>query len=329
LPDSDHKTTRQLQNEVAELHDTLALIEKQRQMLVRRQRRHLLIVGIGTSLLVHLCIMYYLASNYRIDGGAGGPAPVSYEFAILQEEELTELEATELDDLIPDASKDFDDVPTDDAMAELDPTVPSAELEVAASGSMPTLGGAGDGTGGDGSLAGGGAGASFFGVSSRGTRFAYIVDRSGSMGQGRKLPIAMRELARSIGGLPDYASFYVLLFSSAFIEPPMQHGWMRARRSTVNRFIRWLNDVDPSGGTIPMPAFHQVFSLDVRPDVLFFLTDGEIPDDTAKLVADLNRRGGRVVINTIAFGNAQSQDLLKQIARESGGVYRFVSSEGN
>ena len=77
-----------------------------------------------------------------------------------------------------------------------------------------------------------------------------------------------------------------------------------------------------------MDAFYEVFALDVLPDVLFFLTDGEIPDDIADLVAELNDRGGRVIINTIAFGDARSQAQLRRIASESGGVYLFVPQEG-
>ena len=142
---------------------------------------------------------------------------------------------------------------------------------------------------------------------------------------GRKMQVAMRELAGSVDWLPDYASFYVLLFSTDYEEPPFQRGWMRAKDTTVNNFIRWLNEIDPGGGTVPMPAFYEVFAIDQRPDVIFFLTDGEIPEDTADLVAGLNRRGGRVTVNTIAFGDAKSQDQLKRIARESGGTYRFVS----
>jgi uncharacterized protein YegL len=62
--------------------------------------------------------------------------------------------------------------------------------------------------------------------------------------------------------------------------------------------------------------------------VVFFLTDGEIPqaDETLARVTQLNSRGRRVVINTIAFGDPASQELLREIARQSGGIYRFVAS---
>ncbi len=309
---------------VRRLQEALERMEAQRNELQRRRRRDMLTIGVGISVVLHLLLMFYLASHYRLRPGSRGPQPVSYEFAILQEEELTELDIAELDDLLPEVVSETTDSAPD--AAELDPAVPAAELEIARAGSLPTLGGSGDGgVGVGGGLSGGGAGATFFGVSSRGMRFAFIVDRSGSMGQGPKMRVAMRELARSVDSLPDYASFYVVLFSSDLVQPPFQRGWMRAKETTVNNFIRWLNDIDPGGGTVPMPAFYDVFAIEERPDVIFFLTDGEIPADTAELVAGLNRRGGRVVINTIAFGEAQSQSLLKQIARESGGMYRYVA----
>jgi hypothetical protein len=329
-PSVPTRRLEELSDRVLDLQGTLLELEEERDRLRRRRRRELLVVGVGLSVLVHLSLMFYLATHYRLSPGSPNPRPVTYEFAIVQEEELTALESTDLDDLLPEVVSDFDDLEADEAEAELEPAVAAAELEVARSGAVPTLGGSGGGSGGLGSLSGGAAGTTFFGVSSRGTRFAYIVDRSGSMGEDRKMGVAKRELARSISSLPDYASFSVIFFSSGFIEPPMQSGWMRARRATVNRFIRWLNEVEPSGGTVPLPAFQEVFSFDVRPDVIFFLTDGEIPnpDNVGDVVADMNGRGGRVVINTIAFGDDRSQELLKRIANESGGVYRFVPSEG-
>jgi hypothetical protein len=315
-------------DQVAQLQETLRLIEGQRDQMARRRRLHLLIVGGGISLLIHLSLMYYLATAYRYVAQGREPQAISYEFAILQDEELTDLPSTELDDLIPEIVSEYEDLAVNDPAAELDPVVPAAELELARSGSMPALGGAGAGTGAGGSLVGGGAATTFFGVSSRGMRFAFIVDRSGSMREQRKMQVAMRELARSVSSLPDYASFYVLLFSSHYVQPPVQSGWTRAKKSNVNHLIRWLNQVDPGGGTNPMPAFTQVFSLDERPDVIFFLTDGQIPGDHEELLANLKRQSGRVIINTIAFGDPRSQDLLKRMAKQSGGVYRFVSAEG-
>jgi hypothetical protein len=304
-----------LRDQTAVLKETLRQLEAQREQTARRRR-------------LHLGLMYYLAMAYRAVPAGAGPQPATYELAILQQEELTNLESAELDDLIPQIVSEHDDLALNEPSTELDPVIPAAELEIDRRGAMPTLGGAGDDAGAGGSLVGGGAGTTFFGVSSRGMRFAYIVDKSGSMSEDRKMDVAKNELARSVSSLPDYASFYVLLFSNNFIQPRGQNGWTQAKRSNLSYFIRWLNDVDPGGGTNPMPAFSQVFSLDEGADVIFFLTDGQIPGDHEQILATLKEQSGRVVINTIAFGDPGSQDLLKRIARQSGGVYRFVPVEG-
>lgn len=313
-----------LRARVGELEDTIRRLEAHRDREIRRRRRNLLVIGVSVSALIHLGLMAYLNMLHRDRPAGPAVQPVSIEFAVIQEPELTQLQEMDLDDLVPEVTTEDpnDDQPT----LELEVDVSAANLEISPAGAIPTLSGSGGGDGG--TLGGGGAGTTFFGVSSRGTRFAYIVDVSGSMGQDRKMDVCMQQLARSIEILPDYAYFYVVLFSSDVALPPMQRGWTRAQDNTVSRFIRWLNQVDPHGGTRPQPAFRQVFSLDQRPDVIFFLTDGQIPPETVATVAALNQRGRRVAVNTIAFGDPSSQEYLKDIARRSGGVYRFVPSEG-
>lgn len=318
----------QLQNAVQRLERSLAEMQHERERLIRRRRTQLLLIGVAVSLLAHIVLLIYLATVYWQEGGSGGGQAVSFDFAVVQDEQLTELEQSSFDELVPEELSEIQAPDTDVPTATLDPNAVGERADMGLKGIDSTLGGSGSAAGG-GTLSGAGAGTSFFGVSSRGTRFCYIVDISASMQQGRKIQVAMQELAQSISGLPDYAHFYMLLFASNVTEPPMQRGWTRARKSTINQVIRWLHLVDPGGGTEPTPAFHQAFALDVRPDVIFFLTDGEIPGATADEVAALNGRGKRVVINTIAFGNPASQDQLRQIARDSGGSYRFVPSGGN
>lgn len=312
---------------VVDLRQTIVQLQQQRDLLSRKRRRDLLMLGVGLSLVVHLCLLIYLALVQRGLPGGGSSTSVVIEFATLHEQELIQPEKIEFDDLLPELAAELEDMPQEAPSADLAAEVSAANLEISSAGAIPALGGSGDGTG-DQSLGGGGAGTSFFGVSSRGTRFAFIVDISGSMDRDRRIQIAMRELSQSITDLPDYAYFYIVLFSSGATVPPMQEGWNRARPSTVRHFIRWLGQVAPRGATQPRSAFSQVFSLKERPDVIFFMTDGEITNFSAEEVAAHTSRGRRVVINTIAFGDPSSQDLLRDIARESGGVYRFVPSGG-
>jgi len=316
-----------LQATVAQLQERLQRVELQRDLERRRRRRNLLLLGLSLSLVVHISLMLYL-NLFGLGAPRGpGPQPVSLEFAMIREAELTQLENLQFDDLVPEVPLESEDLYETELPMELAEDVSASALDISAAGAVPALTGAGGGQGS--TLGGGGAGTSFFGVTSRGTRFAYIVDVSGSMGQQRKMDVAMRELARSIEALPDYAYFYVVLYASGITLPPAQRDWMRARPRTISRLIRWLNQIDPSGGTRPVPAFKQVFSIEERPDVIFFLTDGEIPraEETLETVTLLNSRGRRVVINTIAFGDPASQELLREIARRSGGIYRFVASD--
>jgi hypothetical protein len=315
---------------VAQLQERLRAMEQQRQELLDRRWRRLLIVGGSISLLLHIALLIYLGTVSR--AGVGGPhdGEVSVEFAILDSEDLTSADALELDDAVPEVSASQELVQTESDV-QLTTSTPAIEVSSIARATIQTLGGsggAGDGEGMGLGGGGGGGGTSFFGVSAKGRRFAFIVDVSASMGEGGKLGTCMRELARSLESLPDYADFNILLFSTHFIEPPTQKGWMRAKKGAVRQVIRWLGQVEPNGGTQPRSAFMQAFSMSVRPDVVFFLTDGQVQDFTADECMILNERGKRVVINTIAFGDPSSQELLRQIARESGGLYRFVPSGG-
>lgn len=289
--------------------------------------RSTLLIGLAVSLLAHVCIMLYLASRYQRLPASSHAVPVQFDFALVTEEDLTDIDTIEMEDQLPEITGEVEELPDIDAAGDLEPLIPSAQIQVLDRGSIPSIGGAGDGLAG--AARGGGAGTSFFGLRSSGTRFAYIVDRSGSMGSGRKMETAKSELARSVEELPDYGSFHIVFYSSGWSTPPMQRNWIQARRQYVSRFIRWLDTLHASGGTAPYPAFEEVFQLTVPPDVIFFLTDGEIPASTAQAVLELNRRAKRrVVINTIAFGDPSSQDQLRQIARESGGAYRFVPVGG-
>lgn len=315
---------------------TLRQLQDRREEILARRRVNLLVAGVIISLLCHTGLMVYLNFVYR-----GGPPalaePVNLEFAVIHEEQLTQLQDLALAEPMPAAPGAIEEP---GVWATLEADLAAAALNASPVGAIPGLGGTGSDEGAGSNLAGKGAAATFFGVASRGRRFAYIVDVSASMADDRKLDVAMQELANSIESLPDYAHFHVVLYStrgdrfrrSYFVEPPWQRGWTRARPNAVAGLLRWLDGVDPDGGTQPIPAFLHVFELRERPDVIFFLTDGLIPDSTAAEVAELNRRGRRVTVNTIAFGRPDDEGLrrmepyLKRIARESGGVYRFVSS---
>ncbi len=296
--------------------------DRLRKEVIRRRFWQLIAFAAALSLIVHVGIVAYLNFVER----AGQPTKtveMVLEFpTMLTVEELTAQSTLDLAE------------PQESSLADLEKIVEPdrAELEDASFadlmdndlGSMETLGGSGKGVDAeDGTLGGAGGAASFFGIASRGQRFAYIVDRSGSM-TGPRLAQAKQELKRSLARLPDYAKFFVVFYSSEMEVPPGQTGWFRAKKSVVKKVSRWINTIPAEGGTEPAESFRTAFDLSPPPDVIFFLTDGRISGQQALDITKMNTGSKKVVVNTIAFDNNESQVLLEQLAKNSGGVFRFV-----
>jgi hypothetical protein len=291
----------------------------------RRRALSLIFVGLLISLLVHIIIFLF---SYSASSGIGISPPIgavtTIEFAVMEEDSFTSLpegeKLTQTESSATDATSEV--IETTQAILTADSSavslIPSSNAQAT---SLTGSGSSGMGVGMGGS---GGGGTSFFGISSSGSRFCYIVDRSGSMDSGGRLEAAKAELISSLKKLPDFVKFYVVFYSSNIYIPASQKGWNTARRGTINRMAKEIRLVTASGGTVPMPAFRDAFELTPPPDSIFFLTDGQISGFSMEALQNLIPANNQVVINTIAFGNAASQKLLQEIAQSTGGEYRFV-----
>jgi len=300
-----------------------ALVEEQKR--ARRERlRQVTLFGFAVSLPFHAILLAWLGTIALQRPLPGEGAPITVSLAAFVDEQLTEFPDQFPDtDLAvqPDAAAATESMATIEAIGPAEPN-----LAVSGPGDLVIGGGAGSGLGGEG-LGGGAGSASFFGVSGRGNRFCFIVDVSGSMSEENRFPTAMAELNRAIESLPDNTHFHVIFFSSGAYRPPWQERWVRARRPEAARIRRWISEQHPHGGTFPMPAFHMAYALEPVPDVIFFMTDGIIPNDTPDGVRALSqgsRASRRVVVNTIAFGEEFGHDLLQRIARDTQGTFRYV-----
>lgn len=312
-----------------EVRETIARLHTERVRLLRERRVQLTLLGLAISLPIHILLIIWLASVYLPGPSAASLPDVTFELGVLNDEELAESPtATEEIALVDSAAA------SSESVAALEATQPSVGLENLRSGAFEAAGGApiGEGAPGGGGLGpgGGAGGASFFGVGGRGTRFAYVVDISGSMSTGTRMQVAMDELKRSIGALPDFASFAVFLYSDRATIPEFQENYLRAMPSNVSRIRRWIDLQSPMGGTDPGMAFEQVFALNPPPDMVFFMTDGEIPLQVPTYLAARNGVNGRrkIVIHCIAFSGEAGQDTLRRVARENEGTFRFVPVTG-
>lgn len=199
-----------------------------------------------------------------------------------------------------------------------------SELGADSIGGGDISGGGGEGLGLGGS--GGGGGASFFGIEAQGSRFAYIVDISGSMNVEGRIQALQRELMKSIEGLLENASFYVVLFSGDAQVLGGRKDWSEATDPNKRWARRAVARITAQGETNPLPAFRMVLTTKPRPDAVYFMTDGDFgaqADLVALEIAALNSQF-KIPIHCICFVQRDSEAVMKRIARESGGSYNFV-----
>jgi hypothetical protein len=222
----------------------------------------------------------------------------------------------------------------DDAAAAVDPvrlfdvstmaTTDMAELEalsenasVASGLDGLALGGTGEA---DGSLSG--ASAEFFGIGGYGQTFVYVVDCSGSMSERGKFERAIYELLHSIEQLASDQRYYVIFYSDG-AYPMDADEPVPANEDQFARTRYWVSHIEPNGGTNPLPAL--LYALSLRPDAIYFLSDGKFDPVTTQEVRLKNKpRSQRIPIHTIAFMERATEGLMRTIARNSGGEYRFV-----
>jgi len=166
----------------------------------------------------------------------------------------------------------------------------------------------------------GGGGASFFGLEATGGEFIFVVDHSGSM-TGAKLDAAKAELVRAIRGLGRRMKFYIIFFNNTHMPMPDEQ-LTRATEVNKRRYFKWVSGVRPRGGTDPTGALTQAISL--KPDVIWLLSDGDFNPAIARAVQRLNA-DRKIQIHTIAFYSRGGERVLRQIADQNRGRFRFVS----
>jgi hypothetical protein len=159
-------------------------------------------------------------------------------------------------------------------------------------------------------------------ITARPPTVIFLCDASGSMLN--KFESLRHELRRAVSRLRPSQSFNVIFFAE---QPTVLNpsGLLVNRPENRARADRFLDEVVANGQTKVFPALELAFKQ--HPQVIFLLTDGDFPDN--KAVAEAVRRlnsAGKAVVNTIAFVDPGEsyEEILRQIARENHGRYRFV-----
>jgi hypothetical protein len=172
---------------------------------------------------------------------------------------------------------------------------------------------------------------SFFGLEAYGRRFAYVLDRSGSMGEPDNKPLAAakQELLTSLARLGDIHQFFIIFYNE---EPAIFNPGGASRQAvfadevTKNSARRFVQRVQAYGGTRHYDALAKAIAL--RPDVIFLLTDGELKDDLSdEELARLRRsNGGLAQIHVVQFAASPYEgNSLVQLATENRGAHTYKS----
>lgn len=172
---------------------------------------------------------------------------------------------------------------------------------------------------GTGVSAGGPGAPAFFGSRGKGTRFVYIVDRSGSM-TGDRFEAAREELKKSIRTLRAGMFFHVIFYDSVHEEMPGSP-LFAATADNIAKAINWIDQQSARGGTDPEDAMLK--ALELKPHTIWLLTDGQFGEHVCERITAANPKQ-QVSVNTIAFHDRSGEPLMQRIAKENRGDYRFV-----
>ncbi len=171
---------------------------------------------------------------------------------------------------------------------------------------------------------------SLFGLVGEGFKFVYVFDRSGSMGgSGRHaLQLVKEELRASLRKLDTIHQFQIIFYNDrpVIFNPSGAPGRLAfATEENKERALRFIDMIRPDGGTEHEAALKLAIRL--RPDVIFFLTDGDDPQLNPQQIERLSRMAAGITIHTIEVGSGPRPaggSFLATLAAENGGKYVYV-----
>ena len=218
------------------------------------------------------------------------------------------------------------------------------------------------GLGGGGGNGGKFSNVNFFGLRTKAQRIAFLLDYSGTM-DGEFRASMEKELERALKALPSgtrvllipwagpawlssetapqimskwkkldfYDNFSVV--GGAKLTPPT---WIETNPDSIGKLMKDMRaQVAAPGGTDWRQPFRYVMEVNPSPEVIFFMTDGQLPPDRQGRALDAIdtalRRGSRAPqVNCLWIQNSEFHgDLLRKIATKYKGEYRAISASSS
>ena len=233
-------------------------------------------------------------------------------------DEASPAETPSLENLL---TQEFSETVLSDSLPVIGPSTGPALTVVKGSGNQLS------GRGVSGIGLGGKINVTFFDTEGNGSKFVFVFDRSASMSEygGRPLRAAKAQLLQSLEQLTELQQFNIIAFNDEFSVWRLRE-LPRATDQNKGNAEKFVHRVTPLGGTDysgPLTA-----ALRLRPDVIFFLTDGEEKDAKPGLLEDIRRQNPGIQINTIQFGigiEPKGPNFLRTLASQNQGQYQYIN----
>ena len=293
---------------------------------------------IWVSLLVHVIAVpilgYIVVSQVVREKKLAIVSAAAESDEVLTETALEMPSMMEEADLSPPVSDPIEPtLPSDLSLSALEPMGTSPSTVTSTSKSLAQALESGKGTPPSNKLV---MGAEFFGVKATGNTFVYIVDCSPSMKKDGAFEAAKQEIGRSLMSMKPTQRFHLMFFGkeieSLFIEPGKVEEYpIYATPSNIQKAVEWLGRSSiQKEGWPPNDSLNK--AIDMQPDGIFMLFDGDTRSDVAKHLSKVNRTadilsepGPKVPIHVIHFFQEEFAGAMRKVANENAGSYRFVT----
>jgi hypothetical protein len=155
------------------------------------------------------------------------------------------------------------------------------------------------------------------------SRIVYLCDASGSMMN--KFDTLRIEMRKSIESLRPAHGFDVIFFQGDHFLA-LDKELLLAVPENKRKAFDFIDVTATRDSSDPIPGLRAAFAT--KPELIYMLTDGDFPNNNAVLEEIRRLNAAKSVrINTIAFMDRgeEYEKLLRTIAEENGGVFKFIS----
>lgn len=281
---------------------------------------------VHTLLFIALALTYFATEepapvSMVLQGALAGAEEVALEYS--SEQNMEAPAQADLSAPAPAANMDFD-LNVQSQLSSVSHTVDATLTSALAAVNKGGKGGVSGGGGGAGDELKN-LGANFFGSYAVGEKFVFVLDSSTSM-TGERWIYACQELMDSVSRLEPNQKFFVICFdykTTCMFNMPVSRVKFQENTSEIRaRLKRWLATHPLGPRTHPAQAV--TLALEMHPDAIFMLSDGEIRDDTISVLRNINgfsteRR--QVPIHTVHLMSLEGRESLQVIATENAGTF--------